>query len=238
MPALIQQAPAATFSIAQHLGARSLEQAVLGVAVEQIRRLAPACRYAHRPDALLADAEGLRAQFGDRSSCRGWVGIPAATTAGADCSVRASICRVTRPRCRPPGRTGAPRTMSALANSYFKSFSETADYIDLDRGLVAISEHAKSLGYDAVVLFLDELGFGWRSRCATTSSSPVSAVEDHQARRIGRPSAGNPVDLLHLTADGSSEVVRRRRGIRGRAGGPRPGVSVPAGPLPGDRTGR
>jgi len=29
--------------------------------------------------------------------------------------------------------------------------------VDLDTGLAAMAAHAKSLGYDAVVLFLDEL---------------------------------------------------------------------------------
>lgn len=33
----------------------------------------------------------------------------------------------------------------------------TAEYIDLDNGLSVISNHAKSLGYDAIILVLDEL---------------------------------------------------------------------------------
>ena len=40
---------------------------------------------------------------------------------------------------------------------YFSSYTQQAGYVDLDTGLAAITAHAKGLGYDAVVLFLDEL---------------------------------------------------------------------------------
>ena len=142
------------------LGARSLEQAVLGGYVEQIRRLHPdaALPAVHVSDALLADAEGLRAQIGDEEflsrlggdsgSDDGWGGL---LGAGWD------LPRYQAALQASPDEPQRRELVSALANSYFKSFAETADYIDLDRGLVAISEHAKGLGYDAVVLFLDEL---------------------------------------------------------------------------------
>ena len=41
--------------------------------------------------------------------------------------------------------------------SYFTAYTQQASYVDLDTGLAAIAAHAKGLGYDAVVLFLDEL---------------------------------------------------------------------------------
>ena len=47
--------------------------------------------------------------------------------------------------------------MTALAQNYFRAYTQQASYVDLDTGLAAIASHAKSLGYDAVVLFLDEL---------------------------------------------------------------------------------
>ena len=142
------------------LGARSLEQAVLGGYVEQIRRLHPDAPLpaVHVSDAMLSDAESLRKQIGDAEFLSrlvgdsggddGWGGL---LGAGWD---------LPRYQAALHGGPDDPRRrelVSALAGSYFRAFSETADYIDLDRGLVAISEHAKSLGYDAVVLFLDEL---------------------------------------------------------------------------------
>ena len=47
--------------------------------------------------------------------------------------------------------------MTALVENYFSAYTQQASYVDLDTGLAAIAAHAKSLGYDAVVLFLDEL---------------------------------------------------------------------------------
>ena len=47
--------------------------------------------------------------------------------------------------------------MTALVENYFSAYTQQASYVDLDTGLAAIATHAKGLGYDAVVLFLDEL---------------------------------------------------------------------------------
>ncbi|MFW3386018.1 UNVERIFIED_CONTAM: hypothetical protein RF648_08440 [Kocuria sp. CPCC 205274] len=47
--------------------------------------------------------------------------------------------------------------MSALSDAYFRSYARQGTYVDLDEGLRAMSEHAQGLGYDGVVLFLDEL---------------------------------------------------------------------------------
>ena len=47
--------------------------------------------------------------------------------------------------------------MTALTQHYFSAYTQQASYVDLDTGLAAMAAHAKGLGYDAVVLFLDEL---------------------------------------------------------------------------------
>ena len=63
-------------------------------------------------------------------------------------------------RGRPGRRAGfgaRQRLVTALVERYFGSYTQQADYVDLDTGLAAIAAHAKGLGYDAVVLFLDEL---------------------------------------------------------------------------------
>lgn len=46
---------------------------------------------------------------------------------------------------------------SALAKSWFKSADSTGAYVDIDHGLAVMARHAKALGYDGIVLFLDEL---------------------------------------------------------------------------------
>ena len=45
----------------------------------------------------------------------------------------------------------------ALIAAHFSSFSRNTDWLPLDDGLAVIASHARSLGYDGVVLLLDEL---------------------------------------------------------------------------------
>lgn len=54
------------------------------------------------------------------------------------------------------------RLVGDLVGSLFKSYSQMANakegsYVDFDDGLRIMTQHAKALGYDAVILFLDEL---------------------------------------------------------------------------------
>jgi hypothetical protein len=60
-------------------------------------------------------------------------------------------------RAAAPGEPARQKLATALVNTYFTGYTAQASYVDLDTGLSAISSHAASLGYDAVVLFLDEL---------------------------------------------------------------------------------
>lgn len=144
------------------LGAKTLEQAVLRGYVEQITRLHPDAPLpaVHVSDKLLDDAENLRERMGDEEflaglgggetggSGDGWGGLLGASW---------DLPRYLAALKAGPEDSERRELVSALVDGYFGSFTETADYVDLDRGLVVISEHAKTLGYDGVVLFLDEL---------------------------------------------------------------------------------
>ncbi|MFI1947073.1 hypothetical protein ACH46F_24910 [Streptomyces virginiae] len=62
----------------------------------------------------------------------------------------------------PAGDEGRDRLVSALISGPMKSYSSGAAgdadaYVSLDDGLSEISKHARTLGYDGIVLFLDEL---------------------------------------------------------------------------------
>lgn len=145
------------------LGATSLEQAVLRGYVDQIGRLHPDAPLpaVHLSDKLLADAENLRARMGDEPFLAGLAGGNG-SGGGSDPWGGLIGGGWDLPRYRGALAAGPEdperrELVSALVGSYFGSFTETADYVDLDRGLVVISEHAKALGYDGVVLFLDEL---------------------------------------------------------------------------------
>jgi hypothetical protein len=62
----------------------------------------------------------------------------------------------------PPASEDRSRLVGDLVQHIFPAFKGIAQgkdeaYVDLDEGLSIISAHAKSLGYDALILFLDEL---------------------------------------------------------------------------------
>ena len=145
------------------LGAKSLEQAVLGGYVDHIRRLHPEAPVpaVHRTDALLDDTRNLREQIGDERFIKRLPGgdpedawgesEPFWDSARLDAALGSAYDDALR-----------RRLVSDLLTSWFRSYlsdvRESAEgFIALDRGLTEISRHARQLGYDGLVLFLDEL---------------------------------------------------------------------------------
>lgn len=147
------------------LGAESFEERVFGSYVEQVRRLHPDAELprVHQTDGLLIDADALRNQLGDEKffanlgstgaasdASAGWGNFGTAATGWTATTYDAA-------RHAPAGDEARGRLVDALVTAYFSSFTKAADYVDMDTGLAEMSRHAKSLGYDGVVLFLDEL---------------------------------------------------------------------------------
>lgn len=146
------------------LDAASIEQKVLGGYVE---RMAAAHPDAPVPPVFLGDnivtteLPGLRSRLGEDKFLEG-------LNAGADAdewgefastwtteTVDAALAQPATHRQRQElvsGYIGAYRQATAA-----EALATGEGYIDLSRGLSAISAHAKELGYDAVILFLDEL---------------------------------------------------------------------------------
>ena len=89
------------------------------------------------------------------------------------------------------------RLVGDLIANYFHSYADVAvaqgkAFLDLDRGLVVMSQHARRLGYDAVVLFLDELILWLATRAgdvdfASNEGSKLSKLVE--AQRPERPIA-------------------------------------------------
>lgn len=147
------------------LDARSIEETLLGGYLHQIRQLHPGCDLpaVHYSDGLLRDAENARLDVGDdkflarlnggageQPTDDVWGGVIEGSGTWARDSYDAA-------RAAAPGSEERQKLVTALAGTYFTSFARSAEYLPLDEGLLAVTTHAKSLGYDAVVLFLDEL---------------------------------------------------------------------------------
>ncbi|MFJ8347481.1 hypothetical protein ACIQ9J_14120 [Streptomyces sp. NPDC094153] len=160
------------------VGAASLESALLGGYVRAVRREQPDAPtpLVFRADSLLADARELRAKIGDEA----FIGLLPAPVAPADAAdeeddeggelkpigavpavgwTSAALDAAFR---APAGDPERDQLLTALFNGPNKHYAETvsgdaAAYVTLDDGLSEMSKHARLLGYDGVVLFLDEL---------------------------------------------------------------------------------
>ena len=148
--------------LAYHLlGARSLEEVILRGYVEQVRQLHPEALLppVHESDAILRDAEELRETLGDEpffAKLNGPVEERDAWSPllGAGTWDRA---RYDAARAASAASEARQQLVTALTERFFSAYTTQAAYVDLDVGLARIAEHAKSLGYDAIVLLLDEL---------------------------------------------------------------------------------
>lgn len=186
------------------LGANSLEESLLGGYVKQIRERHPDAPLpaVHESDGIIRDGEAQRQRLGDEaffaelgdgtggSATDVWSGLLGGggwTREGYDAA-----------RAAAPGSQQRQQLVTALATNFFSAYTSQAGYVDLDTGLRAISEHAKSLGYDAVVLFIDELvlwlAFGVHDRAffRRESQKLTKLVEDSSGAR--------PVPLVSLVA--------------------------------------
>ncbi len=147
------------------IGARDVETAILGGYADYVRRLHPDAPVPgfYLGEKLFDDARNLRATMGEAAffaklneatggAGDGWGDLGAEWNAVAFESAVAE----------PPEGEERQRLVGDLISTYFRGYADVAAargeaFLDLDRGLVVMSQHARQLGYDAVVLFLDEL---------------------------------------------------------------------------------
>ncbi|WP_158887127.1 DUF6079 family protein [Amycolatopsis anabasis] len=152
------------------IGAVDLDAAILGGYVKHVQDTLPgkSVPAVFRADAMLTDARNMRAAVGDAKFAEMLGGEDADLSDPTDLE----------PLEGPPGtwstleldnafnaQPGDPRRdalVSALLSGPMASYSRGAlgdrdAYLPLENGLSVISRHAQQLGYDGIVLFLDEL---------------------------------------------------------------------------------
>jgi hypothetical protein len=141
------------------IGADSFEAALFGGYLATMKKRHPnaPAPVLHRSDSLFENADQLRSQLGDEqffarfeasgSGSSGWGTFATALTAELYDAART----------KPAGDADRQRVVADLVRTYFPAFERTGTWLDMTDGLEAMTEHAKGLGYDGVVLFLDEL---------------------------------------------------------------------------------
>ncbi len=115
----------------------------------------------HSAGALFEDAEHLRAQLGDEQFLAGLPQQSGGNT-GLFSQLGVASTAWTLPRYQAALAPGAPlhdrqELQRALTHQHFRSYSRNSNWLSLDDGLAEISRHAGGLGYQGIVLLLDEL---------------------------------------------------------------------------------
>ncbi|MFC0532816.1 phage resistance protein [Phytohabitans kaempferiae] len=184
------------------LGARSVEEAVFSGYRTQIARLRPDAPppALHRSDALLENAAQYRADIGDDKfferlsggsaggGSAGWGAYRGGWTAATYAAAAAAA----------PGTPERDRLVSDLTATLFSGAVHSGEYLDIDTGLAVLTQHAKSLEYDVVVLFLDELVL-WLSQHLSNLEF-VNQEGGKLAKFVESADAHRPVPLVSFVA--------------------------------------
>lgn len=189
------------------IGAKSLEHAILGGYVKQIRRLHPECTLpaVYPSDKLLSNADQLRTTMGDESffdalnkarkptsGKLGNLGLAAGQTAKWDAATYDSARQV----ADDDKQRG--QLVSDLTATLLPAFASNERFVDLDPGLTAIAQHAADLGYDGLVLFLDELILWLASNLGDQAF--VSNEAAKLANLVEAQDAGRAIPLISYVA--------------------------------------
>lgn len=147
------------------IGAASLESAILSGYVETVRKLHPDAPIpgVYKAESLFNDAREYRRSLGDEKFFAG-LNRHAGGASGGWGDLEASWDPESFEAAlhAAPGSEDRSRLIGALVAEYFRSYQEVARgsqeaFVPIDDGLAIVSQHARSLGYSAVILFLDEL---------------------------------------------------------------------------------
>jgi hypothetical protein len=188
------------------LDARSMEQKILGGYVERLAVLHPE---APVPAVFLGDAivtqelPGLRDAMGEERFIAGLNGTGGDGDGWGEFATTWTSASVDAALAAPATSEERRGLVSAYVAAYrqgtpSEALSTGEGYIDLSRGLAAISAHAQSLGYDAIVLFLDELIL-WLA--STIGQLDVVQRESQKLTNLVEGSAANrPIPIVSFVA--------------------------------------
>ncbi len=186
------------------IGARDMESAILGQYADFVRKQHPDAPVPgfYLAEGMFKDACQLRARMGDdaffaklnegASGDGGW----GAFESGWDAvSFEAAMLE-------PPNGEERARLVGDLITQFFSAYRTLAgsgeSYVSLDDGLSIMSRHAKALGYDAVILFLDELVLWLASHAADLSF--ISREGTKLVKLVEATNADRPVPLISFVA--------------------------------------
>jgi hypothetical protein len=186
------------------VGKESMEAGVLGGYVEHVRKLHPTAPMppVYASDLIFDNAQNLREKLGD-DSFFGGLGQASDDLAGfGDLATGWDASSFDAAVAMADDSEERRRLTADLIDTYFTSYADLAEskgggYIPFDDGLAAISTHAKSLGYDGILLFLDELVLWLASRM---SDPDFVTREGGKVGLLVEGSGNRPVPIISLIA--------------------------------------
>ncbi len=211
------------------IGATSMESAVLGGYVEFVKRRHPEASLpgVYVADGILSNAQKLRGNMGDEAFFKmlnkgaaapvssGWGA--AAKVAGWNATSYAAAADAA------PSDPSRARLVGDLVARVLTSVQDTArsqgsGFVSLDEGLSIVSRHAKTLGYDGLILFLDELVLWMASRAADLEF--VHREGQKLSKLVEAQHADRPVPIISFVA--------RQRDLRDFIGDAHTGSAISA----------
>ncbi|MDX2760738.1 BREX-2 system ATPase PglY, partial [Streptomyces europaeiscabiei] len=165
------------------LGAKALEQRVLGGYVSHVKKLHPEAPtpQVYRTDSLFEDIRAMRSRLGDQAVIGGLTSVEGGGSSddedewgeAFDWTPQLLDTALSAEEVHEGGQAlnlVSPSTPSELrarlvqdaSTHLLPGFAKNAaedehGFVSLDAGLSVIAEHAKALGYDGLILFMDEL---------------------------------------------------------------------------------
>ena len=187
------------------IGAHDMESGILGGYVEFVRRTHPQAPIpgVYLAEGLFRDAENLRNQMGEER-------FFAALSEGAsndggwgDLDVGWNAERFENAMLTEPGSEERSQLIGALVRQFFGSYDTQAGghgeaFLSLDRGLSVLSRHAANLGYDGLILFLDELILWLASHAADLKF--VHQEGQKLAKLVEAQNADRPIPIISFVA--------------------------------------
>lgn len=141
------------------LGKKSFEEALFTGYQQTVSRLHPdtPLPVLHKSDGILEDAASLRTTLGDDAFFALLGGAESGASKWGKRATGWTAETYDAAAAQPAEHPDRERLVRALVAAYYKSSVATREWLEISQGLRAVTAHAKGLGYDGVVLFLDEL---------------------------------------------------------------------------------
>jgi hypothetical protein len=186
------------------IGAKNMESAVLGGYVRHVAKLHPDAPTpaVYRSEKLIADADALRGTLGDAKFFEALNGAASGQQPanGGWGEVSSTWDAQTYSQARDASAESAEhrQLVGDLIDTFFTAMRQTDEFVSLDEGLAVLSAHAKSQGYDSLILFLDELILWLASHAADVNF--VSTEAQKVPKLVESERGDRPVPIISFVA--------------------------------------